>query len=562
MLDLLIEGATVADGTRSPATVRPIGIVDGRFRTGDDLRGSHAKRRVDATGLVAAPGFVDIHTHYDAQVFWDAHLTPSSLHGVTTVVAGNCGFSIAPLAPGGDEYLQRMLSRVEGIPLAALQHGVPWSWSSFDDYLTAVEQAAPALNFAALAGHSAIRRFVLQEDCHTPVPAESAVAEMCGLVREAMEAGALGFSSSWGEAHFDGEGRPVPSRSAGAEEILALCRQIAAFPRAQLEFIPTLGRFDSGHRSLMADMSRAGGAPLNWNVLLATDEEAYANRLSASDFAVQHGGRVFALSYPGAIRARVSFMSSIFDAIPGWSPTLALEPEQIAARLADPVERRRLLDLAEAHRREQPGGLTNFGDLRVLDAYTPQTKVVEGRLLTELATERNVSSFDVLCDLAASDIKMGFVRDPGNDDDDVWDLRMASWRDERVLIGASDAGAHVDIITTFDYPVALLAQARDRGAMDVPDAVRLLTAVPASLYGLTDVGRIADGCRADLVLFDPEAVAPGPTTWRNDLPGGAGRLYSAPEGIHRVFVNGVETVTGQATTEARPGRVIRRASET
>ena len=363
MLDLLIEGASVADGTRSPATARPIGVVDGCFRTGDDLRGSRAKRRIDATGLVAAPGFIDVHTHYDAQVFWDAHLTPSSLHGVTSVVAGNCGFSIAPLAPGGDEYLQRMLSRVEGIPLAALQHGVPWNWSSFDDYLTAVEQAKPALNFAALAGHSAIRRFVLQDDCHTPVPTENAVAEMCGLLRKAMEAGALGFSSSWGEAHFDGDGQPVPSRSAAAAEILELCHQIAPFPAAQLEFIPTLGRFDDGHRSLMADMSRAGGAPLNWNVLLATDQETYANKLSASDYAAQHDARVFALSYPGAIRARVSFVSSIFDAIPGWSPTLALEPEQIAARLTDPTERRRLLDLAEAHRQRQPGGLTNFGDL-------------------------------------------------------------------------------------------------------------------------------------------------------------------------------------------------------
>ena len=562
MLDVLIEGAAVADGRGGALRQVPVGMAEGRLRVGDDLAGLAAKRRIDATGLVLSPGFVDVHTHFDAQVFWDPYLTPSSLHGVTTVVAGNCGFSIAPLTSEGAEYMLRLLARVEGIPQTALEKGVPWDWSSFGDYLDAVERADPALNFGAMAGHSAIRRQVLGEDCHAADVSSEDLEAMRQSLRQALTAGAMGFSSSWGDAHFDGDGNPVPSRTARPDELVALCEELAAFPGTQVEFIPTLGGFQDVHLELMAAMSRAAHSPLNWNVLFTTDEETCRTKLAASDYADQRGGRVLALSYPGPLQARLSFSSSVFDAIPGWSETLALEPRELATRLADPAERNRLRELAQAHGQNRTGGLTDFGELRVLDTYTPETKPYEGRLLSEVAKEQGTDAFDVLCDLAVADLRTGFGRTPMGDDPKAWELRLDSWKDSRVVLGASDAGAHVDILSTFDYPVAVLASARDRQAMDLPEVIRCLTDVPATLYGFTELGRIEDGYRADVVLFDPATIGPGTVTWRDDLPGGAGRLYGEPKGIDRVFVNGVETVAEGAVTGERPGRVLRSGRDT
>lgn len=562
MLDVLIEGAEVADGGGGPTKLMPVGIVDGRLRLGDDVAGASAKRRIDASGLVLSPGFIDVHTHFDAQVFWDPYLTPSSLHGVTTVVAGNCGFSIAPLTSEGADYMLRLLARVEGIPQPALERGVPWDWTSFGEYLQAVDRSRPALNFGAMVGHSALRRRAMGDDCHAPDPGPEALGDMREQLRQGLSAGAIGFSSSWGDAHFDGDGNPVPSRAARPEELVALCQELAAFPGTQVEFIPTLGQFGDVHVELMTAMSLAARSPLNWNILMTTDPETCRTKLAASDYAASRGGRVVALSYPGPLQARVSFMSSIFDAIPGWSETLALDPAELAARLADPGERRRLRELAEAHGRTVPGGLTSFDELRVLDTYTDDAKPLEGRSLGELAKERGEEAFDILCDLAVADLRTGFGREPIGNDATAWQLRLESWRDERVVLGASDAGAHVDILSTFDYPVALLAMARQREAMELGDAVRALTDVPASLYGFTGMGRIEDGYRADLVLFDPQRVGPGQVTWRDDLPGGAGRLYGEPLGIERVLVNGVETVAEGRLTGERPGRMLRAGEDT
>ena len=303
MLDVLIEGATVVDGTGQDAVVVPVGIEAGRLRLGDALVGSSARRHIDGTGLVLCPGFVDVHTHFDAQVFWDPFLTPSSLHGVTTVVAGNCGFSIAPLDEVDADYMMRLLARVEGIPLAALQEGVPWNWSTFGEYLGAVAAARPALNFGAMVGHSALAaRCSAWTAARRPLTATS-LDRLRQALRQAMEAGAMGFSSSWGGAHFDGNGDPVPSRNADAAELIGLCEELAAFPGTQVEFIPTMHPFSEAHIDLMTNMSVAARSPLNWNVLITLDAEECEGKLSASDHAAANGGRVVALSYPGPMQA-------------------------------------------------------------------------------------------------------------------------------------------------------------------------------------------------------------------------------------------------------------------
>ena len=561
MLDLLIVGATVVDGTGGAGRVEPVGVVDGRVQMGERARGAAARRRIDASGLVLCPGFIDVHTHFDAQVFWDPALTPSSFHGVTTVVAGNCGFSIAPLDDADADYMMRLLARVEGIPLAALEVGVPWNWHTFGEYLDAVAAAGPAVNFGAMVGHSALRRNVLGPDSGAKGIAPEAMERMRTALHGALEAGAMGFSSSWGAAHFDGDGDPVPSRLADDAELLALCAELATFPGTQVEFIPTMEPFGAAHIDLMTKMSVAAHSPLNWNVLLPTDPEVCRGKLAASDHAAAHGGRVVALSYPGPLQARVSLLSSAFDAIPGWSETMALPPEEIIRSLNDPAERARLRDLAS---RGDAAilGLTRFENLRVLDTYTSETKPMEGRLLGELARERGSEAFDVLCDLATADIRTGFSRTPIGDDPVSWELRLDTWSDPRVVIGASDAGAHIDMLSTFDYAVALLAMARERDALALPQVIRSLTDVPATLYGMNETGRVAEGFRADLVLFEPDAVAPGPVRWQDDLPGGAGRLFSEPVGIEHVVVNGTEIVAGGKLTGERPGRVLRAGIDT
>jgi N-acyl-D-aspartate/D-glutamate deacylase len=559
--DVLIEGATVVDGTGAEARHDTIGIADGWIVLGEASAGDAARHHIDATGLVASPGFVDIHTHFDAQVFWDPYLTPSSLHGVTTVVAGNCGFSIAPLNEVDADFVQRLLARVEGIPLPALVEGVPWNWVTFGEYLQAVDAARPALNFGAMVGHSALRRHVLGSDSATAVPGPDRMGELRAELRRALEAGAMGFSSSWGDAHFDGDGNPIPSRFAQADELIGLCQELAAFPGTQVEFIPTIQPFSEAHVDLMTQMSRSARSPLNWNLLLPLDRESCRGKLAASDFAAAREAQVVALSYPGPMQARVSFLSSAFDAIPGWSETMALPRDQLAQALSDPAARDRLKKLAALG--DAPTlGLTRFEELTVADTYTPASRAYEGRRLGDLATELGRDVFDVLCDLALDDLRTGFDRQPIGDDAISWELRLETWTDPRVVLGASDAGAHVDMLSMFDYPVALLALARQRQALSLEEAVRLLTAVPARLYGLKGMGRIADGYRADLVLFDPERVAPGRVSWKNDFPGGTGRLYGAPIGIESVLVNGVEIVRRGSLTGARPGRLLRSGLDT
>jgi N-acyl-D-aspartate/D-glutamate deacylase len=557
VLDLAIEGATLVDGTGAPPRRATIGISEGSIVLPDaGDTGLTAQRRLDASDLVVSPGFVDVHTHFDAQVFWDPYLTPSSLYGVTTVVAGNCGFSIAPLSDSDADYMLRLLARVEGIPIPALQEGVPWNWSTFGEYLEAVAAAGPALNFGVMAGHSALRRRVLGVRSGATGLDDDTIARLRRELRDALEAGAMGFSSSWGDAHFDGDGNPIPSRFADEEELVQLCGELVDFPGAQVEFIPTIHPFTDRHIALMARMSSAARAPLNWNVLLPTDPESCRGKLGASDYAEAHGASVLALSYPGPMNARVSFLTSAFDAIPGWSETMALPPDELVAVLSDPGQRERLKRLA-ANGDEATFGLTRFENLSVLDTYTEETRPYEGRRLGELARELGRDVFDVLCDLGVADIRTGFSRAPIGDDTTSWSLRLQTWTDPRVVIGASDAGAHVDMLSTFDYAVALLAFARERDALPLEEVVRLLTDVPTALYGIRDRGRVVDGARADLVVFDPATIGPGRVSWRNDLPGGAGRLFSQPVGIERVFVNGTEILTEGKLSGDRPGQLLR-----
>ncbi|HEY5078183.1 MAG TPA: amidohydrolase family protein, partial [Acidimicrobiia bacterium] len=319
MLDMIIRGGTVVDGTGAPGRIADVGINDGRIATIGEID-DKATRTIDAEGKVVAPGFVDIHTHYDAQVFWDTTLSPSPLHGVTTVIGGNCGFTIAPLGPEHGDYLMRMLARVEGMPLAALAEGVPWDWRSFGEYLDRIDGTL-APNAGFLVGHSTIRRVAMGERATKGAATAADLDAMRSLLGASLAAGGLGFSSSWARTHNDAAGDMVPSRYATEDEIIALCSVVRDHPGTTLEFIPSVGMFEEFAPDLLTRMSLAANRPVNWNVLFVGkgSEAITEHNLAASDYATDHGARVIALTIPFAPSPRICFESGfLLDTIPGW----------------------------------------------------------------------------------------------------------------------------------------------------------------------------------------------------------------------------------------------------
>jgi N-acyl-D-aspartate/D-glutamate deacylase len=566
MLDLIIRGGDVVDGTGAPARRADVGIAGGRIQAIGDLGDAEGARTIHATGRVVAPGFVDVHTHYDAQVFWDGSLSPSPLHGVTTVLAGNCGFSIAPLSgkPTDGEYLMRMLARVEGMPLAALAEGVPWDWTSTADFLDAVEGRA-AVNVGFMVGHSALRRLVLGDDANQRAATEDEIAAMARLLEEGIEAGGLGLSSSWARTHNDGDGRMIPSRYATTEELLALAGATGRHEGTSLEFIPMVGaEFEPWAVELMAELSATAKRPLNWNVLTVTaaSKAQAAAKLAAADAARSRGGRVVALTIPHSFAMRLSFASGfVLDAIPGWEEAMLLPRAEKLRLFHDKAARDRLNEQAQA---SPMRALANWPRMRIYDVVTDENRPYIGCTIGEIAADQGRDPWDALCDIALADeLRTSFGTDPKPESDDDWKARVDVWRDRRAVVGASDAGAHLDLLATFNYTTALLGAAvRERSLLSIEEAVHLLTDVPARLYGLAERGQVRPGWHADVVVLDPTTVASDDVAMRFDLPGGAGRLYAGAKGIDDVVVNGMVIVRDGQLTSARPGSLLRSGRDT
>ncbi len=565
MFDCLITGGSVIDGTGAERRRADVAIQNGRIAA-IGRPGGEARRTLDASGAIVAPGFVDIHTHYDAQAFWDPTLSPSPIHGVTTVVGGNCGFSIAPLVEEAGDYLKRMLARVEGMPLESLERGVPWDWRSFGDYLDRLEDRL-AINAGFLVGHSALRRVVMGADAVGKQATADQLEAMTELLRRSVREGGLGFSSSWARTHNDGDGNPVPSRFATREELLALCAAIRDLPGTALEFLPGIGAFEPEIRDLMTSMSLAANRPLNWNVLGVSSfgKKTTDNQLAASDHAAEHGAKVVALTPSQVMSLRINLVSGfIFDAFPGWAAVIALPLEERKKALADPSVRERLRVGAASEEAGPIRALAVWENMVIDETFSESNRALRGRRLGEIADEQGKSAFDTMLDLALSeDLRTSFLPHIPGDDDESWKLRGEVWRDPRTLIGASDAGAHLDMINTFTCSTSLLGPGvREKGLLSFEEAVQQLTSLPAELYGIRDRGRLAEGCFADVVIFDPECVGPGPIHTRRDLPAGASRLYAEAEGIEHVLVNGVEVVNGKDITDARPGTILRSGRDT
>ncbi|MER7900763.1 D-aminoacylase [Streptomyces sp. NPDC096046] len=570
MLDHVITGATVVDGTGAPGYTADIGVKDGRIAVIGRVT-EEARTTEDASGLVLTPGFVDPHTHYDAQLFWDPYATPSLNHGVTTVAGGNCGFTLAPLHPDRPEdadYTRRMMSRVEGMALVALEEGAPWSWHSFGEYLDALEGRI-AVNAGFMVGHCALRRYVMGPRAVGGQPTQAELAAMVRLLREAMDAGAWGLSTTQSTSHSDGDGQPVASRHARPAELLALSRAVGECEGTQIEAIVAgcLDQFSDAEIDLFVEMSAVAGRPLNWNVLTidAAVPERVPRQLSASEQARKAGGRVVALTMPILTPMNMSLGTfCALNLIPGWGPILGLPVAERIEKLRDPDVRAEMLRCAHSKEAGVFRRLANFGRYVIGDTYSEANAGLTGRVVRDIAEERGQEPFACLVEICANDeLRTVLWPMPPDNDPASWALRAQTWQHEDVLLGGSDAGAHLDRMCGAPYTTRFLGDClRGRKLVGLEQAVKMLTDDPARLFGLRERGRIREGWHADLVLLDPERIDAGPATLVHDLPGDSPRLDSRALGVRAVWVNGVQAIRDDVVTGAVPGRVLRSGRDT
>ena len=569
MFDLIIKGGTVIDGSGSPGVKADVAVTEGKISEIGIIDPNQAEVIVDAENMIVCPGFIDPHTHYDAQLFWDPHATPSSLHGITSVVMGNCGFSIAPISDTSDaDYLGAMLVQVEGMSADALRIGVDWNWSSFEDYLKRLDGNV-GVNVAAMVGHCALRRTVMKDDAVKREATENEIEEMQKLLGEALEAGGLGFSTSRSFTHTDGDGLPVPSRIASVEEVLALAEVCEKYPGTTLEWVADgcMNGFSDEEVELMAEMSLRAKRPLNWNVLTVDSArpDDYKNQINACERVAEKGGRAMALTMPILVGMTMHFHSyCALYKLPGWDEIMTLPHEDKKQKLADPAVRKLLEENAASPEAGVFSRLAGWGKYRIGETFSKENQGLDGRLVSDIARERGARDFYTLLDIVlADDLKTVLWPGPTDDDPASWLMRQTVWEHEEVMIGGSDAGAHLDRMAGASYPTEWIRDCLSgRKLTSVEKAIEHMTDVPARFFGLVNRGRIEKDFHADLVVFDPEQIDAQELKILNDLPGESPRLYAGSEGVEKVFVNGVLTVDSGKPTEVLSGVILRSGSHT
>jgi N-acyl-D-aspartate/D-glutamate deacylase len=567
MLDHLIKGGTVVDGTGAPARVADVGVRDGRIVAIGDLT-EEAAEVLDATGLLVIPGVIDPHTHYDAQLFWDPGASPSNVHGVTTVIGGNCGFTLAPLRAEDAAYTREFMASVEGMSVGALEEGVPWNWETFAEYLDRLEGNV-GVNAAFLVGHNAIRRYVMGADSVGNEATPEQIDEMKRVLAESIEAGGLGFSTTLSRTHSDGDGQPVASRWSTPEELIALCTVVGEHEGTTLEAMTDgcLDRFSDDEIELFSDMTAAARRPLNWNVLTIDSREPgrIPRQLGAGDRAKEKGGRIVALTLPVQVPMNMSFLNHCgLFLIPGWGDILRLPVPERIEKLLDAETQAFMLERAGSEEAGVFRRLADFENYLIGDTYSEANEGLKGRRLGDIAAERGKDAFATLVDIVVADeLRTVLWPIPPDGDAASWELRRQVWDDDRAILGGSDAGAHLDRRCGAPFPTRFLGDTlRGRKLVSLERAVQLMTDAPAQLFGLIDRGRIAEGLHADIAVVDPETVGAEHATLVYDLPADSPRLTAAPIGVVRVYVNGEIAVVDGEPTGSRPGRVLRSGRDT
>jgi N-acyl-D-aspartate/D-glutamate deacylase len=550
MSRLVIRGGTVVDGTGAPAVRADVAIEDGRItEVGARLTGDG---ELDADGAVVAPGFIDIHTHYDAQVFWDPALTPSCFHGVTTVVAGNCGFSIAPTRPADRDLVGRTLEKVEDMDPACLAVGIPWDdFETFPQYLDAVRRRGTTLNFAAYVGHTALRLYVMGPAASERTATADEIATMAAMVEDAMASGAAGFATSLAQTHLGADGRPIPSRVADRAELEALFGAVGRSGRGVVGVNGGQGLSFSDCYKLQP----AAGAPFTYTAVLTTPGGAHLKAVDIHRAGISRGADV----WPQVSCRPLSFSMNLVEPFslntnPVFASLMPRSLDERRAAYADPGWRQQVRDAWAAG----TGIAPRWDTFEVMESSAHPELV--GEHLDKLAVARDADPLDVLLELAVAepDLKALRVRAIlANDDPSGVALLL---QEPNCTLGLSDAGAHVGQLCDAPLPTDLLGGwVRERQVLSLEDAVHKLTKVQADLFGLRDRGIVAPGAWADVVVFEPDTVAPGPLRRVRDFPADTERLTAdAPSGMRHLLVNGtpIRLDGAQVESESRPGQVV------
>jgi N-acyl-D-aspartate/D-glutamate deacylase len=542
--DLVVRGGTVVDGTGGPGRVADVAISGDRIESiGEGLAGTV---ELDASGCVVAPGFIDIHTHYDAQVFWDPDLKPSSFHGVTTVIAGNCGFTIAPCRPEHHDAIVHTLENVEGMDAASLAAGIVWEFETFPEYLDAVARRGTAVNFTAYIGHSALRLFVMGDAAYERAATPEEIDRMCRFVEEAIDYGAAGFSTSFSFAHRGVDGKPVPSRFAQMDEVEALFTAagktgkgvVLTTPGWQCEYPDVFTWQPKIGRPFTCPLfSSAGGKHLE---VLALHREALTR---GADVWPQVTPRPLTMQFTLADAYNLN-VGEVFAEL------MKVSREVRKAAFRDPEWRARAFDDLQHH----ATGMAPRWDTYEVSESEAFPELL-GRRVTDIARERNCTPFDVMCELSlAEDLRTRFRTYIANDDPDAVAGLLT---EEHVVLGLTDAGAHVDQLCDAPQPTDLLGTwVRERQVLPLERAVRKLTGEAADIFGLDRRGYLREGNFADVCVFDPATVGTGPVRRLRDLPAAGERLtYEEPVGVRHVLVNGqpIRRDEVQLDLDLRPG---------
>ena len=541
MTEIAIRGGTVIDGTGTAGRRADVLVRKGRVvEIGDRLV---ADRELDASDCVVAPGFIDIHTHYDAQVFWDPALTPSCFHGVTTVVAGNCGFSIAPTRPDHRETIALTLENVEDMNPATLAAGIPWEFESFPEYLASVGKRGTALNFAAFIGHTALRLFHMGDEAYERIATDEEIQAMARSVGEAIDAGAAGLATSFAPTHIGMNGKPVPSRQAELREFETLAGELGRRGRGVLQ--ATIGQnfgFDE-----LYEFQRRIGRPLTYTALLAIpgfwqfgSERHLEERKKGTGVRPQVSCRKLTM--------QMQLCNPFpFDTAACFAELRAFDRKVREARYRDPVWRKRAVDELS-----RVALTTRWDKFEIAESEVHPQYV--GHSVSELAQKKSVHPFDLMVELSlAENLETRFRYVQSNDDEEGIAHLL---QQEEMVLGLSDAGAHVGMLCDAPLPTDLLGNwVRERGTLPLETAVRKLTGEPAELFGFVDRGVLRPGAWADICIFDPRTVAPGPLRRVRDFPADADRLTAdAPEGMRHVLVNGTPIrIDGDSDLGLRPG---------
>ena len=553
--DMIIKNGKVIDGSGLPGFHGDVAVNGGRIVEIGKVSGE-GRQVLNADGLVVAPGIIDNHTHYDAQVTWDPLCTYSCYHGITTVVMGNCSLAMAPAHREDREMLSGVLSHVEAIPLEAIQAGVNWSWETIPEYLDALDQRL-GINVAALIGHSAVRRYVMGEASQERHATDDEVAAMKAIVREGLEAGAVGVSFERNLRHFDWNGRLAPTNLASEEEIFAVAGVADEVGRGVIQF--------GGDRGISTKLAKASRRPVFYGNITqqAVAPDKWRKQLGEAESLMRQGHRAyqFVMPRPGDLRYTLR-TAQHFDAMATWKNVMLLPHDLRTQAFRDPETR------AKLHREavETPmdtnraGDFTRRWDLQfVFKPALAKNQHLTGKSVADIAREQNKDVLDAFLDLALEEnLETEFERREVNSDQAAMTALLTS---PYTVIGQSDGGAHVVFRTDYSYSTYLLSHwVREKEIMSLEDAIRKLTFVPASLFGFSDRGLVRPGMAADLMVFDPTTISPLEPGEAHDLPGGAKRRKQLAKGIEWTVVNGQVLMEKGEHTGAYPGKVARSSS--